>query len=166
MFDALQLIGGLILAVGYIPQIIQLIRTKSCTDLNLKTYATVFIGIALMEAYAINLVANGTGLMFLVTNSMALLINGLLCGLIIKFKRSTTMTQTTMANLRSLQEHGDPRNGDFGHHMAEVTVISHTDNNNVIAEYQGVRYRAIFNPFAGQYFVDDVDGKIEEVTTQ
>ncbi|MCL2300844.1 MAG: PQ-loop domain-containing transporter [Firmicutes bacterium] len=72
MFDTLQLIGGLILAVGYIPQIIQLIRTKSCKDLNLNTYATVFLGIALMEAYAINLAAHGAGAMFLVTNSMAL----------------------------------------------------------------------------------------------
>ena len=85
MFDTLQLIGGLILAVGYIPQIVQLIRTKSCKDLNLKTYATVFTGIALMEAYAVNLAAHGTGLMFLVTNSMALTINGVLCGLIIKY---------------------------------------------------------------------------------
>ena len=46
--------------------------------------------------------------------------------------------------------------------MAEVNIISHTDNNNVIAEYQGVRYKAIFNPFVCQYFVDDVDGRIEE----
>ena len=87
MFDALQLIGGLILAVGYIPQIVQLIRTKSCKDLNLKTYVTVFIGVALMEAYAINMAANGSGLMFLITNSMALTINGVLCGLIIKYKK-------------------------------------------------------------------------------
>jgi len=87
MFDSLQLIGGLILAVGYIPQIIQLIRTKSCKDLNLKSYATVFVGVALMEAYAIDLAAYGTGAMFLVTNSMALVINGVLCGLIIKYKK-------------------------------------------------------------------------------
>jgi MtN3 and saliva related transmembrane protein len=87
MFDTLQLIGGLILAVGYIPQIIQIIRTKSCNDLNLKTYATVLFGIALMEVYAINLVANGTGLMFLVTNTMALAVNEVLCGLIIKYKK-------------------------------------------------------------------------------
>ena len=72
------------------------------------------------------------------------------------------MTQTIMANLRSLQAHVDPRNGDFGHRMAEVVIIAHIDNNNVIAEYQGVRYRAIFNPFVEQYFVDDVDGRIEE----
>jgi len=90
MFNALQLIGGFILAVGYIPQIVQLIRTKFCRDLNLKTYATVFVGIALMEAYAIDLVVHGAGLMFLVTNSMALTVNGALCWLIIKYKKGET----------------------------------------------------------------------------
>jgi hypothetical protein len=70
------------------------------------------------------------------------------------------MSNTVTANLRSLKTAGNPARGDFGHHMAEVTIIRHTDNNNVIAEYQSVRYRAIFNPFVGQYFVDDVDGKI------
>jgi hypothetical protein len=74
--------------------------------------------------------------------------------------------RTVQANLRSLQEQTDPRSGDFGHRTAEVNIISHTDNNNVVAEVQGVRCRAIFNPFAnnfaGQYFVDDVDGRIEE----
>jgi len=65
------------------------------------------------------------------------------------------------ANLRSLQIQVDPRNGDFGHRMDEVTIVRHVDNNNVGAEYQGVRYRGIFNPFVGQYFVDDVDGRIE-----
>ena len=72
------------------------------------------------------------------------------------------MSRTVQANLRSLQERTDPRSGDFGHRMAEVTNISHEDNNNVVAEVQGVRCRAIFNPYVGQYFVDDVDGRIEE----
>ena len=38
IFDFMQLIGGFILAVGYTPQIRQILRTKSCGDLNLKTY--------------------------------------------------------------------------------------------------------------------------------
>jgi len=87
MFDTLQLIGGLILAFGYIPQIVQIIRTKSCKDLNLKSYLLVFLGVALMEVYAVNLALNGSGGMFLVTNSMALLINGVLCGLILAYRK-------------------------------------------------------------------------------
>ena len=83
MFDLLQLAGGLILAVGYIPQIIQLIRTRSSKDLNLKSYALVCIGIAFMEVYAVNLALNGTGLMFLVTNTMSLALMICICVLII-----------------------------------------------------------------------------------
>lgn len=42
-----------------------------------------------------------------------------------------------------------------------VTIITHTDNNHVIAEYGGARYTAIFNPFCCMYYVDDVYGKLE-----
>ena len=76
------------------------------------------------------------------------------------------MSRIVQANLRSLKEQGNPEQGDFGHRMAEVNIISHVDNNNVIAEYQDVRYRAIFNPFVCQYFVDDVDGRIKEGTAE
>ena len=86
IFDILQLIGGLILSFGYIPQIIQIIKTKSVNDLNIKTFLFVFIGILFMEIYAINLVINKVGYMFLVTNSMALILTGIMCILIIKFR--------------------------------------------------------------------------------
>jgi len=86
IFNILQLIGGLILSFGYIPQIIQIIKTKSVNDLNLKTFLSVFIGILFMEIYAINLVINKVGYMFLVTNSMALILTGIMCILIIKFR--------------------------------------------------------------------------------
>ena len=42
-----------------------------------------------------------------------------------------------------------------------VTIISETDNNNVIAEYKGQRYTAIFNPFVCLYYVDDIYGKLD-----
>ncbi len=41
-----------------------------------------------------------------------------------------------------------------------VTIIKHEDNNHVIAEYNGQRYTAIFNPFVGMYYVDDIYGKL------
>ena len=46
--------------------------------------------------------------------------------------------------------------------MDTVTILEHTDNNNVIAEYKGRRYRAIFNPFVCEYYVDDKYGLIAE----
>ena len=86
IFDILQLIGGLILSFGYIPQIIQIFKTKSVNDLNLKSFLFIFIGILFMEIYAVNLIINKVGYMFLVTNSMALILTGIMCILIIKFR--------------------------------------------------------------------------------
>ena len=86
-FDFLQLAGGIILAVGYLPQIIQIIRTRSCEDLNLKTYLAMSVGILLMEVYAINLVTQGSGLMFLITNSTSLFLVIFICILIITMRR-------------------------------------------------------------------------------
>lgn len=87
MFDILQLLGGVILSIGYIPQIVQLIRTRSCRDLNLKSYLSILAGVALMEAYAVNLAMQGTGIAFLITNSASLIIVLVLCVLIIWIKK-------------------------------------------------------------------------------
>ena len=85
-YDFLQLIGGIILALGYIPQICQLLRTKSCGDLNLKTYLYLCLGIGMMEIYAIDLHKNGNGHMFLVTNSISFALVALISFLIIKYR--------------------------------------------------------------------------------
>ena len=42
----------------------------------------------------------------------------------------------------------------------EATIISHKDNNNVVAEYKGQRCTAIYNVFNGLYYVDDIYGKL------
>ena len=73
IFDILQLAGGMIMSFGQIPQIIQILRTKSAKDLNLKTYLMMFIGIFLMEIYAINLVIHHAGVAFLITNTISLI---------------------------------------------------------------------------------------------
>ena len=44
--------------------------------------------------------------------------------------------------------------GEFG----EVTIVEFQDYNNVVAEYNGSFYTAVFNPFAGCYYVDDKYG--------
>lgn len=41
-----------------------------------------------------------------------------------------------------------------------ATIIHENGNNDVVAEYKGVRYTAIFNPFVGRYYVDDIYGKL------
>lgn len=65
LFSLMQLIGGVILSLGWLPQIIQILKTKSVADLNLKSYLLMLLGIGLMEAYAVSLVLTGVGLAFL-----------------------------------------------------------------------------------------------------
>ncbi len=87
LVGAFQLIGGIILSVGYIPQIYQIIRTKTSKGLNFKSFAMMFIGIFLFEIYAISLVISGSGLMYLITNSASLLLVGTMCVLIKLFEK-------------------------------------------------------------------------------
>ena len=46
--------------------------------------------------------------------------------------------------------------------LDEVTILEVRDNNNVVAEYQCKKCTAIFNPFSGYYYVDDIYGVISE----
>ena len=42
--------------------------------------------------------------------------------------------------------------------LAEATIIKKIGDNLYLAEYNGVRCTAIFNPFVCRYYVDDVYG--------
>lgn len=86
-YDVLQLLGGAVLAVGQIPQIIQIIKTRSARDLNLRTYGLTAAGISMMEVYAVNLVLHGSGGAFLITNTAALIAAILTLLLILKYGR-------------------------------------------------------------------------------
>lgn len=88
VFTIMQLIGGIILSVGWIPQIVQILRTRSVADLSLKSYLLMLLGIALMEAYAVNLAAQGVGLAFLITNSLSLTVVTLVVLLVIRYRNS------------------------------------------------------------------------------
>lgn len=88
IFNLLQLLGGIILSIGYIPQILQIIRSKSVKDLNPKTFILVTVGVLMMQVYAVNLVANGTGHAFLFTNTLALVLAIVMLSLIFIYKDS------------------------------------------------------------------------------
>lgn len=68
--DSLQLVGGILLAIGYIPQIIKIIRTKSVKGFSPLWLTMLFFGISLMEVYAIYNLPVTT--MFLITNSTSM----------------------------------------------------------------------------------------------
>ncbi len=86
LFSVMQLIGGVILSLGWVPQIIQILKTKSVADLSLKSYLLILLGISLMEAYAVSLAVTGVGLAFLITNTMSLCVVLLVIILIVRFQ--------------------------------------------------------------------------------
>ncbi|MEK4851015.1 PQ-loop domain-containing transporter [Paenibacillus sp. FSL H7-0756] len=86
VFSVMQLVGGLILSLGWIPQIVQILRTRSVADLSLKAYLLMLLGILLMEAYAVNLAAQGVGFAFLITNSLSLAVVTTVVLLIIRYR--------------------------------------------------------------------------------
>lgn len=88
LFGLFQLVGGIIMSVGYIPQIAQILRTKSSEGLNLKSFGMIFIGILLYEIYAISLVVlESSGHMYLITNSVSTLLSGTMCLLIVFYRK-------------------------------------------------------------------------------
>ena len=46
--------------------------------------------------------------------------------------------------------------------LAEATILKRTGDNQYLADYNGVKCTAIFNPFVGRYYVDDKFGVIKE----
>ena len=46
--------------------------------------------------------------------------------------------------------------------LAEVTILKKTGDNQYLAEYNGVRCTAIFNPFVGRFYVDDKYGIVKD----
>ncbi|MGD2278175.1 PQ-loop domain-containing transporter [Bacillus wiedmannii] len=77
LFNLLQFIGGVILSVGYIPQIIKIIKTKSVRDFSLIYLTGIFTGILFMEAYAIYMyfIMHTAGA-FMITNTIAMILSG------------------------------------------------------------------------------------------
>jgi len=86
IFSIMQLVGGIILALGWVPQIAQIVRTKSVADLSLKSYLLIALGIGLMEAYAISLAVTGVGIAFLITNTISLAVVLVVVGLILRYR--------------------------------------------------------------------------------
>lgn len=86
IYSVMQLMGGIILSVGFIPQIVQIFKTRSVKDLSLKSYLLMLFGISLMEVYAVSLVVEGTGLAFLMTNTLSFMMVSMVILLILRFR--------------------------------------------------------------------------------
>ncbi|MGE6629636.1 PQ-loop domain-containing transporter [Bacillus sp. NPDC077027] len=85
-FNLLQLIGGFILAVGYIPQIIKIIKTKSVKDFSMLYLGGIFTGIVFMEIYAVYMFfVVGTAGAFFLTNTVSTILSGIEFGLVLYY---------------------------------------------------------------------------------
>jgi len=85
--NVFQLVGGLIIGLSYLPQIFQIIKTKSVKDLNLISFITLLLGLGLMEVYAFYLLLVEALPMFLITNSVGLITIVIMIVLILKYKK-------------------------------------------------------------------------------
>lgn len=59
--------------------------------------------------------------------------------------------------MRKIQARIHSLDGQFD----EVTIVSEKSDNDVIVDYNGVRCTAIYNIFAGCYYVDDIYGIVK-----
>lgn len=60
------------------------------------------------------------------------------------------------AYIHSLKDH------QHDHHvLGEAEIVKQIGDNLYLAEHNGIHCTAIFNPFVGRYFVDDVYGILE-----
>lgn len=46
--------------------------------------------------------------------------------------------------------------------LAQATIVEKRGDNQYVAEYNGIRCTAIFNPFVGRFYVDDQYGVIKD----
>jgi MtN3 and saliva related transmembrane protein len=87
LFGTLQLLGGVTLSTGYLPQIAQILRTKSVEDINLHFFLQVVVGICCMEAYALHLCVTTGQWFFLATNSVSLALSATVVALKLRYGR-------------------------------------------------------------------------------
>lgn len=48
--------------------------------------------------------------------------------------------------------------------LREATILKRLGDNDYLAEYNGIKYHAIYNPFANKFYVDDKYGVISKKT--
>ena len=86
MAEVFQLIGGMFLTFAALPQITQILITRSVQGLNLLTFLMILTGNAMKMVYAIYMAINGYGLVLTITTGMSFAIILTLTALIIYYR--------------------------------------------------------------------------------
>lgn len=85
IFDYLQLIGGTILAVSYLPQIYKTYKVKKVDEISLTFWGMLFIGLTLMEMNAVHLIKLGTW-SYAITETFNVALCGIFLGQVIYYR--------------------------------------------------------------------------------
>ena len=68
-----------------------------------------------------------------------------------------------MEQVADMQEEVEAVIHSLGGKIDAAIILSHKDNNHCLAEYKGEICTAVWNPYSGYYYVDDVYGKVRKV---
>lgn len=86
-FALLQLSGGILLTVGYIPQIAKILRTRNVESFDLVAFAIIALGIGCMQAYATyQWFGHRVAGAFMITNTISLAIALVMVALIVFYR--------------------------------------------------------------------------------
>lgn len=90
IFDLIQITGGILLVIAFMPQILKMIRTKSVGDMSLTTFILNFIAVGFMEVYAWHLLKTTGQMAFLITNTLGWMVAATLLILVLRFRKHGT----------------------------------------------------------------------------
>jgi len=88
-FSILQIVGGFLLALGYWPQLVKLVKTKNASSFSVPFLSLLWLGVALMVPYSIELLICYDSWAFLVSNSLSLAMATVLLTLVLYYQRTT-----------------------------------------------------------------------------
>jgi MtN3 and saliva related transmembrane protein len=86
IFDTLQLIGGTLLALSYLPQIYKTYKVKKVDEISLAFWSVLFIGLCFMEINAMHLISLGTW-SYAITETFNVLLCGVFLGQVVYYRR-------------------------------------------------------------------------------
>lgn len=89
LIEIFQILGCVVMAVGYIPQAIQTIKTRSCDESNIKQYMTMVVGLGMTEGYALSMaMTSSRGNLLFIFNTVFFLLALAMCLLVLYMKKS------------------------------------------------------------------------------
>jgi MtN3 and saliva related transmembrane protein len=90
--NLVQLIGGIIISIGYFPQIKQILKTKNVESYNFHSLLSVVVGVGCMEVYSVYKLFNANVIMLIITNSISLILATTVFVLFVKYKKEVIQT--------------------------------------------------------------------------